>query len=273
MRIFDVHTHVFPDRIAQRAIAHLREKSRGIPAFMNGTAMDMERAALRAGYTGWMNCPVVTNLHQMRQANDWAAELNHWPHLSMGGLYVNAPMADVIAEVERIRQLGLYGIKFHPEYQEFKPLDPQYAPLWAAISQAGLPVLFHAGKDIGFCGLPQHSRPGDFARLAERYPDLTIICAHMGGWCDWDEVETELCGAPVYLDTSFSRPWMADQSQFQRIIRKHGVERVLFGTDAPWNSLEDGIQEVQNTDLTPQEQKMIFWDNAKKLFGLPGDDE
>ena len=269
MLIFDVHTHVFPDRIAAKAISHLRDKSHGIPAYADGTATGLERAAVQAGYSGWMNCPVATSAKQMRSLNDWCAELNHWPHLSLGGLYVDAPVADVIAEVRRIKALGLYGIKLHPEYQEFSPLDPRLAPVWETAAECGLPVLFHAGGDVGFYGTVQHSWPADYAELARRVPSLQIIAAHLGGWRDWDLVERDLCGAPVFIDTSFAFDWMPDQSQFERIIRKHGVDRVLYGTDSPWSDLKDGIREVLGTHLSDAEKHQIFWSNAVRLFHLP----
>lgn len=268
MKIFDIHTHIFPDKVASRAVSHLREKSHGIPAWLNGTAMDLERAALKAGYSGWMNCPVVTNLKQMQQVNDWSAAMNRWPHLSFGGLFLQAEPTVIINEVLRIKSLGLCGIKLHPEYQGFSPLESRLAPVWAAIAEVGLPVLFHAGSDIGFYGAGRHSRPGDFAELAARHPTLKIICAHMGGWRNWNEVETELCGAPVYFDTSFSKAWMGDREQFERIIRKHGVERILYGTDSPWNELTDGIAEIRETSLSDREKEMIFWDNAAALLHL-----
>lgn len=269
MKIFDVHTHTFPDKIAPKAIEHLRELSRGIPAYTDGTAAALERAALKAGYTAWMNCPVVTNAKQMSAVNDRVAAENCWPHLSMGGLYPNAPLNTVIKEVARIKSLGLCGIKFHPEYQEFDPSDPKFDPLWQAIADAGLPVLFHAGDDVGFYGTRRHSSPKSFALLARRLPKLTIICAHMGGWRNWDEVERDLVGSPVYFDTSFSKPWMGDRTQFERIIRNHGVERILFGTDSPWNDLTDGIREITEAALSDSAKEAIFYGNAAKLFHFP----
>ena len=269
MLIFDTHTHIFPDKVTLRALEHLSQKAHGLPTFTRGSAASQEAAALRAGYAGWMNCPVVTNEHQMHSVNDWVASLNHWPHLSLGGLYPNAPQEVVVSEIHRIKKLGLCGIKFHPEYQEFYLLDNKYDTMWKAISDEALPVLFHAGDDIGFLAQDQHSWPADFARLAERYPKLTIICAHLGGWNNWDLVEKDLCGAPVYLDTSFAKSWMPDQEQFERIIRKHGVERVLFGTDSPWNPLDSAVREVTSTSLSEAEKRQIFWDNAAKLWHLP----
>ncbi len=269
MKIFDSHTHVYPDKIHKRAIEHLVEKSIGLPAFTDGSQIDQERVMLEAGFDGCLNCPVATNAHQMRSMNDWVASWNRWPHLSLGGLYPDAPMEEVLAECDRIKKLGLLGVKFHPEYQGFSPLDERIYPMWERLAELELPVLFHAGSDVGFLGQPRHSCPADFARLAERFPTLTIICAHMGGWRNWDEVETDLCGAPVYLDTSFSKGWMTDQSQFERIIRKHGVERVLFGTDSPWTPLAQGVREVEETCLSEAEKQAIFYDNAAKIFPLP----
>ena len=265
MKIFDVHTHVYPDKIAAAALKKLREMSQNIPTFTEGTASDLEAKAKAAGYTGMLNCPVVTNAHQMYSVNDWVAKMNAWPHLSLGGIFPDAPK--VVEEIERIRSLGLLGLKFHPEYQEFYVLDEKMSPVWEYCAEHDFPVLFHAGSDIGFPG-GHHSCPADFAVLARKFPKLTIICAHLGGWCNWDEVEAELAGSPVYLDTAFAKQWMRDPRQFERIIRKHGVERVLFGSDSPWSKLENAIAEVQETDLTDAEKQQIFWDNADRLFKL-----
>ena len=265
MKIFDVHTHVYPDKIAVAVLKKLREQSQDIPTFTEGTASDLEAKAQAAGYLGMLNCPVVTNAHQMMSVNDWVAKLNAWPHLSLGGIFPEAP--NVVAEIERIQSLGLLGLKFHPEYQNFYVLDEKMAPVWEYCSAHDFPVLFHAGSDIGFPG-GRHSKPGDFAVLARKYPRLTIICAHMGGWNNWDEVEADLAGSPVYLDTSFSKQWMRDPRQFERIIRKHGVGRVLFGSDSPWSKLEYAIAEVRETGLTDSEKQQIFWDNADRLFNL-----
>lgn len=269
MPIFDAHTHVFPEKVHARAVEVLIQKSHGLPAFTDGSRQDQERKALGAGYDGWLNCPVVTSARQMTSVNDWVASWNRWPHLSLGGLFPNAPMEEVLAEARRIRSLGLLGVKFHPEYQEFNILEERLASLWELLADLKLPALFHAGSDIGFLGATPHSRPADFARLAERFPNLTIICAHLGGWRNWDQVEQDLAGAPLYLDTSFSRGWMTDQEQFERIIRKHGTHRVLFGTDSPWSPLPQALQEIHQTSLSPQEKQAILFHNAAQLFSLP----
>ncbi len=265
MKIFDIHTHVFPDKIAPAALAHLQEKSYGIPVFTAGTAIDLQQKALEAGYSGWLNCPVVTNPRQMRSVNDWAATWNVWPHLSLGGIHPAAEDAD--RELYRIKELGLYGVKLHPEYQEFFLLEKRMERLWSICEKLSLPVLIHAGQDIGFQG-PVHSHPADFAELARRHPALVIICAHLGGWREWDDVERHLVGQPVFLDTSFAKMYMQEQEQFKRIIVNHGSEKILYGTDSPWSNLHDAIAEIVLLGFSPAEQENIFWRNAARLFHL-----
>lgn len=265
MKIFDVHTHVFPDQIAARALQHLQEKSHGLPVYSDGTQADQLRHASAVAYQGMMNCPVLTNPGQMRSVNDWVASWSKWPYLSMGGVH---PEAENLAdEIKRIKELGLHGVKLHPEYQEFRILEKRMEVVWASCEALALPVLVHAGNDIGFPE-PAHSCPADFAELARRYPGLQIICAHMGGWRCWDQVENDLAGHRVWLDTSFALPYMPEQTQFKRLILKHGVDRVLFGTDSPWQSLQSGLNEILLLDLPEEDKAKILWGNAARLFKL-----
>jgi hypothetical protein len=266
MKIFDVHTHVFPEKIASAALAFLREQSAGIPTFTDGTLGDLRRHAAAAGYYGWMNCPVVTRPGQSVSVNTWSAARNQWPALSLGGVHPEDD--DPAGVIRQIHDLGLHGVKFHPEYQEFGVLEARLAPVWSLCEELGLPVLIHGGQDIGFRP-PYHSRPRDYAELSRRHPGLVIIVAHLGGWRDWDEVEQELAGTGVYLDTSFSLPFMADQGQFVRIVRQHGAHRVLFGTDSPWQDLSEAVAEVSSLPLTQAEKEDIFWNNAARLWSLP----
>ncbi|NLZ62608.1 MAG: amidohydrolase [Lentisphaerae bacterium] len=266
MKIFDVHTHVFPEKIAAAALSHLQQKSYDIPVYTAGTGASLLQKASEAGYSGWLNCPVVTNPRQMRSVNDWAAEWNVWPHLSLGGIHPDAEDAD--RELYRIQELGLLGVKFHPEYQEFQPLEKRMERFWSICEKLSLPVLIHAGQDIGFQG-SRRSRPADFAELSRRHPALVIICAHLGGWREWDEVERCLVGQRVFLDTSFAQMYMQDQTQFKRIIVNHGSEKILYGTDSPWRNLYDGVAEIVALGLSHDQQENIFWRNAERIFPLP----
>lgn len=263
MKIFDVHTHVFPDKIAASALSHLRKTSCGIPVFTDGTAIGFSAKARAAGYTAWLNCPVVTRPDQARSVNDRVASLNTLPALSMGGMHPDLP--DATDEITRIHELGLLGVKFHPEYQAFGLLEARLERIWQRCEELGLPVIIHAGQDIGF-EPPFHSCPKDFRELSHRHPGLSIIAAHMGGWRSWDEVERDLVGSNVYLDTAFTKPFMRDPHQFLRIISNHGTDKILFGTDSPWQDLGEAVADVMSLPLTEADQQRIFWDNAARLW-------
>ncbi len=265
MNIFDTHTHVFPDKIAERAVAHLRELSGFIPAHTNGTFNDHAEKSLAAGYTAWMNCPVVTRPGQAQSINQWASQHNTWPALSLGAVHPDDD--DVIGILQSIIDLGLPGLKFHPEYQCFDPLETRLAPIWAFCQEHQLPILFHAGQDIGFKP-PYHTTPATFAELARRYPELKIVAAHTGGWKEWEQVEEILPGTGIFIDTSFSIPFMQDKNQMARIIRKLGVKQVMFGTDSPWQELKEAANEIANCGLTEDELQDVFWNNAFRFWKL-----
>jgi len=263
MRIFDTHTHIFPDSIAERVLAHLREKSHFIPTFTLGTYDDLKQRALKAGYSGWLNCPVVTRPGQARSVNEWVASRNQWPTLSLGGIHPKDEDREGI--LRHLKDLGLHGVKFHPEYQEFDLLDSEMEVIWSNCENLGLPVLIHGGQDIGF-EPPFHSCPRDFAELSRRHPGLVIVAAHCGGWRLWDEVEEELPGSGVYIDTSFTIPYLQDKSQFLRLVRKVGTKNVLFGTDSPWQDLEDAVGQVSHCGLSQDELEDVFWNNARRVW-------
>jgi len=91
----------------------------------------------------------------------------------------------------------------------------------------------------------------------------------MGGWLNWGEMERDLAGRPVYIDSSFSAMYMKDEpGKFERLIRLHGVDRVVFGTDSPWQALTSGIADIEGLTLSEEDKDKIFWGNADKIFGL-----
>ena len=142
--------------------------------------------------------------------------------------------------------------------------DPGAEKVWAFCEAHGLPVIVHAGEDIGF-EPPFHSEPSDFAEVQRRHPALTLIAAHLGGWRNWDKVERDLVGTTVYIDTAFVTPYMPYE-QFRRIIVAHGVDHVLYGTDSPWQDLRDGMSQIQKLGLSPAETETVFYGNAKRLW-------
>ena len=131
----------------------------------------------------------------------------------------------------------------------------------------GLLVTLHTGRDIGM-EPPIHCMPESLRKVMDwEVSGKNIIAAHMGGWREWDGVEKWLVGTPVNMDTAYVSLDM-DKAQFERIVRTHGADKVLFATDSPWESPEMTVKYINSTGLNEGEKSKIFAENAKKLLKI-----
>lgn len=265
MKIFDFHTHAFVDSLAERAMSSL-ESSSGVMPCNNGTVRGLRDTMLRNGITNAMLLPIATKPSQQKTINSWAAEI-------MGdGLYccgtVHPDSEDAAEEIERVKSLGLCGIKFHSEYQNFCPDEERMFPIYEKIAETGLFAVFHGGWDP-ISGAVVRATPEKFARAAEKFPELTFVIAHLGGMDMWDDVEKYIAGRfeNVYLDVSVIAGYIGSE-QLLRIIRIHGADKILFGSDCPWSEPVDEIRMIEDLPLDAEEKELIFYKNAEKLINL-----
>lgn len=261
-RIFDMHTHAFPDAIAKRAVAVTAAKA-DIPAYHDGSIdglLEYENPA-----QGFLLLPIATNPASVRGVNDWAAAQVGGKIRAFGSIHPD--MADPEAELDHIVSIGLPGIKLHPEYQNFFVDAERLFPVYRAVFDRGLIVSFHAGTDLGY---PPPVR-GDAARIAavaEAFPHGRIIAAHMGGFLQYDTVCQTLAGREnVWLDTSYYARVM-EPDKMLHLSRLHGVKRILFGSDAPWTPFDESRGALIDAGFTEDELRDIFYDNAARLLGL-----
>lgn len=272
--IIDVHTHVYPEKIVERAVAKL-ESASGIQAKTDGTKEGLVSSMREAGIDYSLLLPVATSVKQVDTINADAAKTNETALetglFSFGGIH---PDTGNYREVLRqVKDYGLKGIKLHPDYQGTFFDDIRYLRIVEKATEMGLYIMVHAGEDIGM-PVPIHCRPEHvLSVLAETHSDKLIL-AHMGGWRLWDKVEELLAGQNLYLDTSFSLDCMTEvdgmltEEQFLRLVRRHGADKVLFGTDSPWGSQKDYVEWMRRIGLTEEERKMILGENAKKIVEL-----
>ncbi len=263
IKVFDSHTHIFPDKIAARTVAELGRKA-GIKAAYDGTREGLLCSMRAASIDGALNCPVATVPEQVDSINRWSASQNCWPIISLGAIHPDSPRPEKV--LEGIRNLGLPGIKMHPEYQGFTLSDPRVQPIWSACAALGLVVVLHCGADLGFSP-PYHSSPAQIRSLIGNHPNLKLVAAHFGSWRMWEAVEVELIGCPLYLDLSFTLGLLPDEKVLE-LVRRHDPERVLFGTDTPWRNQTEELDYFQQLPFTSAEKERILWQNAAKLFGF-----
>lgn len=259
--IIDIHAHAFPDELAPRAVAVLAERSNVAPC-TDGTCAGLRESMRRAGVDRSAVMPIAVKPSQARSINRWAAAQCGDGIICFGSLH---PLQDDLREeVDLLVADGILGVKLHPDYQGFFVDDPAALPMYRAVADAGLILLFHAGIDIGLPP-PVHCTPDRLARVMDVVPDLTIVAAHMGGYKCWDDVERYLVGRNLYLDTSYS---LADlgAERMTELIQAHGPDKVLFGTDSPWTDQSSEISAIRALPLPDTDIAAILGGNAARLL-------
>lgn len=264
MKIFDFHTHAFVDSLAERAMSAVSAAC-GVKPYTDGTESGLRRAMAENNISGALLLPVATKPSQQTAINNWAADI-------MGeGLYccgaVHPDASDAFEEISRIKERGLFGVKFHSEYQRFCPDEERMFPLYEKIADEGLIAVFHGGWDP-LTESEVRATPARFETAVKKFPELTFVLAHLGGMNLWDDVEKYLAGKfrNVYLDISVIAGYIAPE-QLLRIIRTHGADRILFGSDCPWSDPAAEIAMIEELPLSYNEKELIFFENAERLLG------
>ncbi len=269
LKILDFHTHIYPDEVAKKAIARLAKGS--LQPLTGCTAAEAAVCARQAGVTCSVCLPVATKPGQVAQINRFSAETNaRYDNLCcFAGIFPGA--ADMEAQIRTAAALGLPGIKVHPQFQGVYLDDPCMVRLIGLATEYGMLVLFHGGIDIAL-PYPVYSSPQRTLHLLEQLQQAGItgyrlISAHMGGYALWDDVENYLIGSPLYFDTSFLAGRMPAE-QMKRIILQHGTDKILFGTDFPWQSVEENRHYLLGLGLEQAQLQAIFYDNGAALLGM-----
>lgn len=262
--LIDFHTHCFPDKIADKAIEKLSYVSGGLKYHTDGTVEGLRARMSKDGVSKSVVLNIATNARQQSSVNDFAVSINNESDIfAFGSIFPDAP--DAIAELERIKASGLKGVKLHPDYQGFFVDDEKMVPIYKKISQLGLITVFHAGFDYGFPP-PYGATPERLIKVIKHF-DTPVIAAHWGGVNCAEGVIEHLCGTDIYFDTSFGYSMMP-KYYAERILEKHGTDRLLFGTDTPWHTANMEMRLLNSLGLSTDEMDKITHKNAQKLLGI-----
>ena len=257
--MIDTHVHVFPDKIAEGAIAKLAVAAKKVPS-TNGTFSDTVNKMKIWGVDEFWLMPIATNEKQMTNVNDFALSCKSDACYPFASVY---PLSNkAIDELERVYGLGFKGVKLHPEYQQFEVSDKRVYPVYDFIKSHGMMLCFHAGKD---CAYPNtyYASPKSIAKVADDFKEIKIIAAHLGGWNVWQEVLEYEAGKDIYFDTAYLKGMISDD-EVKKILNHHSKERILLGSDCPWSS-PINEREYFEKFLSPNEIELICDKNATDL--------
>lgn len=261
--IVDCHCHIYPEKVAARAVA-------GIGAFydikmhMDGTKATLQGEAAHAGITHSMIFSVATKPAQVKSINEFIAGEVSMSGGTMTGLGTMHPLSeDMEGDMRHLLELGLRGVKLHPDVQGFCIDNERCQTIYALCEEAGIPVLLHTGDKRYDMSNPNRLRP-----MVEKFPRLTFIGAHLGGYSVWEDAVEQLRGLPnLYFDCSSTFAFMPTEKA-KELILTLGADHVIFGTDYPMWVPKNEVDTFFSLSLSEEDNEKILWRNAAKLFRL-----
>ncbi len=282
--VIDFHTHTFPEKISARVMEQLGTKSCVMPA-TNGAISGLKASMAHSQITYSLNLPVMTTTKQVTHVNENLIQSMDTLYasgiLTFGGMHPD--FTDYKKELKHLADSGIKGIKLHPAYQQVDLDDIRMFRIISYASELGLITVLHTGIDIGIYD-HNYASVAHILKLLKEVNPQKLVLAHMGNWACWDDVERDLLGAPVWLDSAFTigpitpypdapaTPYgqcVLSDDAFVRIAKKHGMNRVLFATDSPWQEQKRYLERFRSLPFTKEEQDLFFYKNAADLLQLP----
>lgn len=197
-----------------------------------------------------------------RVANDRTiAAIGRFPGRIWGYAYVNPGYSrEAIAEIDRCLALNdMIGVKL---YNEYRATDPAVRPVAEHCLGRGVPILWHQGH----CTDPLPDQPNisdaaDLAWLANEYPQLKLILAHIGGGGDWEWTIKQAAEAPtLYADLSGS---VVDEGLVEMAVEHLGADRLLFACDG---SMCAGVGKLRGAQITGEDRRKIESETFLRLL-------
>lgn len=177
-----------------------------------------------------------------------------------------------------LKSKKIVGVKFYLGYQKYHPNDKKLWPIYKFCQVNNFPVIYHTGVlETGFPGLLKSSHPLNIDEVADQFPDLKIVIAHMGNPWIMDCAAVVAKNKNVYMDFSgyFSEYQSLDPEEVEMFIRQlkdfkvfAGFKKCMFGTDWPLYNQKEYLEAANKLPMAEEEQKLVFWKNAVTVFNL-----
>ncbi len=258
--IIDAHAHIFPDKIAARAVKGISEFY-DLPMRNDGTVDNLIERGSRAGVDRFIVQSVATVPEQVESINNFICDsVRRYPDKLIGFGTIYPGYGNAKDQIDHIISSGLKGVKLHPDFQHFNIDSPEAYEIYKVV-EGKLPVLIHMG-DTRY----DYSSPERLLNVLKDFPELTVIGAHFAGWSLWDRSTELLKNKNIYVDCSSSLYAMSSEHA-ERLIRDFGVDRVLWGTDYPMWTADEELELFNKISLTDEEREKILSLNALRMLG------
>lgn len=261
MKIIDIHTHIYPDDIARKATDSVRDFYNIGDGSMDGTESMLLSRGKAAGIEQYVILPVAIRPDRVQSINNFILRRASENSCFIPFGTVHAAMDHLTDEAERVLQMGVKGIKMHPDSQCFPIDDERLFPLYEII-RGRVPVLLHMG-DKRY----NYSHPIRLRKIMDMFPGLDVIAAHFGGYSMYDTAQELLMETNCVMDISSSMMFM-DPGAPEKYINAYGAERMAFGTDYPMFDPVKEVEHFMQLRLTDAQKEQIAYKTAERILRL-----
>ena len=261
MPVVDMHTHIYPDKIAQKA-------TESVGLFYD-IPMQAEEGSvsrlleLRDGspITHNVVCSVAVKPATVTSINDFIARECAEVEGLIGLAAMHQDFEDPEAELERAAEMGLLGVKLHPDTQRVDMDDPRLMRVYEICERKGLALLVHCG-DYRY----DYSHPRRMRRVLHEFPRLRVCAAHFGGWSVQDLALEFLEDEGCFLDMSSSMRYLG-MRRTRELCEMYGPDRMMFGSDFPMWNPADEYEIFRSLGFSDSAYEKMCWHNAERWLG------
>jgi len=263
MEIIDSHVHAYPEKIVLKAKENLeRAYSRKI---IDLPVLDtLFKRMDESGISKSVLAAVASRPDQVVPINNWLFSIKDKRVIPFAALH---PFFEGYKEeIKRIKD-NACGVKLQSEFQNFYADGEKVFPVYEELQKYGIAVLFHCGVELSSAGGEAKTSPARVAKVLEKFPQLKVIGAHMGGFLMWEESLEKLAGKNICIDTSESIRIMP-RDLLLKFFEKHGFDKIFFGSDFPIGSQKQDIDFINALDISEENKVKILGQNIKKFLNL-----
>lgn len=259
MPIIDVHAHIYPQKIAQKASDAVGEFYT-LEMYGDGTVEQLLQSKEAVPITNFVVHSVATTPKSVESINNFiAAECKLHPEF-IGFMSMHQDHPDPESEIKRAMDLGLCGMKLHPDTQKVDLDDPRLMKVYELI-EGRLPAIIHMG-DYRY----DYSHPRRLQKVLREFPNLVVNAAHFGGWSIPDIAYDHLKDENCFFDVSSSMAFLGKR-RTRELCDMYGPDRILFGSDYPMANPVDEFNRFSQLGFSEVEKEKMLWRNAERFIG------
>lgn len=259
MTVIDVHAHIYPEKIAERAVDAVGDFYL-VNMYGQGTAAHLLASQQHAPISHFVVHSVATKPSGVATINNFIAEQCREHPEFIGFMAMHQDLEDAEAEIERAIDLGLRGMKLHPDTQKVDMDDPRLMRIYEMI-EGRLPLIVHTGDYR-----TDFSHPRRLKNILHTFPNLVVDAAHFGGWSVPEIGFDFLHDENVFIDVSSSMAFLGTR-RTRELVNMWGTDRVMFGSDFPmWDPARE-YDTFTSLGFSDDELENMLCHNAERFIG------